>query len=182
MAIATYLQDTMQHMAKGMKQPAPAPKSGADGGSAAAKEETSSLVTPEELMSFMQKARRGEVIGTAEILRFAPLFQDDITLDNVPRPQLVAICSILGLRPFGADAFLRFQVRSRCSACAAAAFVPVAAPTTQPPCLAPVTVLPPSLSSFRRPDCCAPALISCGTSCAPSAPTIRTSCGRDFTR
>ena len=113
MALATYLQDTMQHMAKGMKQPSNT-RGGADGaeGGGGGSRDTDD-VTPDELLSFMQKARRGEPIGTSEILRFAPLFGDDITLDNVPRPQLVAICSILGLRPFGADAFLRFQLRHK---------------------------------------------------------------------
>jgi LETM1 and EF-hand domain-containing protein 1 len=110
MALATYLQDTMQHMAKGMKQPNARGADGLESGGGGGDKDD---VTPDELLSFMQKARRGEPIDTSEILRFAPLFGDDITLDNVPRPQLVAICSILGLRPFGADAFLRFQLRHK---------------------------------------------------------------------
>jgi hypothetical protein len=36
--------------------------------------------------------------------------QDEITLDNMTRGQLVAICRLLELTPFGTNAFLRFQI------------------------------------------------------------------------
>jgi hypothetical protein len=38
------------------------------------------------------------------------LIQDEITLDNMTRGQLVAICRLLELTPFGTNAFLRFQI------------------------------------------------------------------------
>lgn len=36
--------------------------------------------------------------------------QDELTLDNMSRPQLASMCVYMGLRPYGSDNFLRFQV------------------------------------------------------------------------
>ena len=33
-------------------------------------------------------------------------------MDNVSRPELVNMCQFMHLRPYGADAYLRFQLRS----------------------------------------------------------------------
>lgn len=43
----------------------------------------------------------------------ARLFKDELTLANVARPQLVSMCQYMGLPPYGADAFLRFQLRTK---------------------------------------------------------------------
>lgn len=47
---------------------------------------------------------------TKEILKFAKLFEDEITLDNLSRKQLQAVCRVLNVQPIGIDAFLRFQL------------------------------------------------------------------------
>jgi LETM1 and EF-hand domain-containing protein 1, mitochondrial len=39
--------------------------------------------------------------------------QDELTLDNMSRPQLASMCVYMGLRPYGADNFLRFQLRAK---------------------------------------------------------------------
>ena len=39
--------------------------------------------------------------------------QDELTLDNMSRPQLAGMCVYMGLRPYGADNFLRFQLRAK---------------------------------------------------------------------
>lgn len=44
------------------------------------------------------------------MLKFSKLFKDEITLDSLPRPQLVALCRVLELRPLGTSNFLRFQL------------------------------------------------------------------------
>lgn len=44
------------------------------------------------------------------MLKFSKLFKDEITLDSLPRPQLVALCRVLELRPIGTSNFLRFQL------------------------------------------------------------------------
>jgi len=45
-----------------------------------------------------------------DILKFSKLFEDSITLDNMTRGQLVAICRLIDLTPIGTNAFLRFQI------------------------------------------------------------------------
>ena len=61
----------------------------------------------------MEKARAGTHISTTEIQRFARLFKDELTLDNMSRPQLAGMCVYMGLRPYGSDNFLRFQLRAK---------------------------------------------------------------------
>lgn len=39
--------------------------------------------------------------------------QDELTLDNMSRPQLAGMCVYMGLRPYGSDNFLRFQLRAK---------------------------------------------------------------------
>ena len=41
------------------------------------------------------------------------IFKDDLTLDNLSRPQLVSICRYMNITSFGTDNFLRYQVRVR---------------------------------------------------------------------
>lgn len=43
----------------------------------------------------------------------ASLFKDELTLANISRPQLVSMCRYMGLQPYGADVFLRFQLRTK---------------------------------------------------------------------
>jgi LETM1 and EF-hand domain-containing protein 1 len=43
----------------------------------------------------------------------AKLFQDDITLDNLSRPQLVSMCRYMNINAFGTDNFLKHQIRAR---------------------------------------------------------------------
>lgn len=44
-------------------------------------------------------------------MRFARLFNDELTLDNLERVQLVSMCHFVGISPFGTDAFLRSRLR-----------------------------------------------------------------------
>lgn len=46
-----------------------------------------------------------------EVIRIARLFKNDLVLDNLSRPQLVAMAKYLNLRPFGSDQILRYQIR-----------------------------------------------------------------------
>ena len=50
---------------------------------------------------------------TEEIVKFSKLFENDLTLDNLTRPQLVALCRLLLLQPIGSSNFLRFQLRMK---------------------------------------------------------------------
>jgi len=52
----------------------------------------------------------GTAVTNSDILKFSKLFEDEITLDNMTRAQLVALCRLLELTPIGTNAFLRFQL------------------------------------------------------------------------
>ncbi|KTF93174.1 hypothetical protein cypCar_00025146 [Cyprinus carpio] len=52
----------------------------------------------------------GERPSNEEIIRFSKLFEDELTLDNLTRPQLVALCKLLELQSIGTNNFLRFQL------------------------------------------------------------------------
>lgn len=67
-----------------------------------------------EFVLFFEKvAKTGESISNEEILKFSKLFEDEITLDSLSRPQLVALCRLLEMQPFGTNNFLRFQLRMK---------------------------------------------------------------------
>jgi LETM1 and EF-hand domain-containing protein 1 len=55
----------------------------------------------------------GETPSTENIINVAKLFDDDLTLDNLSRPQLVSMCRYMGLHAFGTDNFLRGAIRGR---------------------------------------------------------------------
>ncbi|XP_051784354.1 mitochondrial proton/calcium exchanger protein isoform X1 [Erpetoichthys calabaricus] len=89
--MAKFLQDTIEEIALRNK---------------AAKEHVSV-----EFSSFFQKIRNsGERPSNEEIIRFSKLFEDELTLDNLSRPQLVALCKLLELQSIGTNNFLRFQI------------------------------------------------------------------------
>lgn len=52
----------------------------------------------------------GERPSNEQILKFSKLFEDELTLDNLTRPQLVALCRLLELQSIGTNNFLRFQL------------------------------------------------------------------------
>ena len=66
-----------------------------------------------DISDFIEKARLGQPLPNETVIRIAAHFKDELTLANVQRPQLVVLCQYMGLAPFGADAFLRFQLRTK---------------------------------------------------------------------
>uniref|UniRef100_A0A9J8BGC6 Mitochondrial proton/calcium exchanger protein n=1 Tax=Cyprinus carpio carpio TaxID=630221 RepID=A0A9J8BGC6_CYPCA len=65
----------------------------------------------EEFSTFFQTIRdSGERPSNEQIIRFSKLFEDELTLDNLTRPQLVALCKLLELQSIGTNNFLRFQL------------------------------------------------------------------------
>ncbi|KAF8693731.1 hypothetical protein HU200_039149 [Digitaria exilis] len=97
MEYAKFLQDTAKEMAKEVQ----ASRSG------------DIKQTAEDLDEFLNKVRRGERVSNDEILSFAKLFNDELTLDNMSRPRLVNMCKYMGIRPFGTDNYLRFMLRKK---------------------------------------------------------------------
>ncbi|KAK0130702.1 Mitochondrial proton/calcium exchanger protein [Merluccius polli] len=89
--MAKFLQDTVEEIALRNKA-------------------SKSTVT-KEFSTFFQMIRdSGERPSNEQIIRFSKLFEDELTLDNLTRPQLVALCRLLELQSIGTNNFLRFQL------------------------------------------------------------------------
>ncbi|PRW58330.1 LETM1 and EF-hand domain-containing mitochondrial [Chlorella sorokiniana] len=95
MELARFLQDTVAEMASDMQK----------------RSSGETATSAEELYHFMQRIRAGEDVPVNELLRFSKLFNDELTLDNLERVQLVSLCRFVGIQPFGTDAFLRSRLR-----------------------------------------------------------------------
>ena len=68
----------------------------------------------EEFTEFFRKIRAtGESPTQDDVIKVCKIFKDDLTLDNLSRPQLVGMCRYLNLNTFGTDLMLRYQVRHR---------------------------------------------------------------------
>ncbi|XP_051020354.1 mitochondrial proton/calcium exchanger protein-like [Acomys russatus] len=92
--LAKFLQDTVEEMAL---------KNKAAKGNAT-----------KDFSAFFQKIRKtGERPSNEEIMRFSKLFEDELTLDKLTRPQLVALCKLLELQSIGTNNLLRFQLTMR---------------------------------------------------------------------
>ncbi|KAL1914639.1 uncharacterized protein VTP21DRAFT_8050 [Calcarisporiella thermophila] len=71
-------------------------------------------IAAKEWADLFRKVRStGEMASTDEIVRIAKTFEDELTLDNLSRPQLVSMCRYMGIRAFGTDNFLRYQIRNK---------------------------------------------------------------------
>lgn len=67
-----------------------------------------------EFAEFFYKVRSSGAVATNdEIMQFSKLFEDEITLDSLTRPQLVALCRVLDVQTLGTSNFLRFLLRMR---------------------------------------------------------------------
>ncbi|MCJ1306536.1 hypothetical protein MMC25_000179 [Agyrium rufum] len=67
-----------------------------------------------EFTEFFRKVRAtGESPSEGEIITVCKIFKDDLTLDNLSRPQLVGMCRYMNLGTFGTDPMLRYQIRHR---------------------------------------------------------------------
>lgn len=62
------------------------------------------------IFSSLQIRNSGERPSNEQIIKFSKLFEDELTLDNLTRPQLVALCRLLELQSIGTNNFLRFQL------------------------------------------------------------------------
>lgn len=72
------------------------------------------IVGSDAFKEFFRKVRStGESPSSTDIINVAKLFDDDLTLDNLSRPQLVSMARYMGINAFGTDNFLRGQIRAR---------------------------------------------------------------------
>lgn len=75
---------------------------------------TSLTTQKEEFATFFKKVRTtGEQPTREDVIKVCQVFKDDLTLDNLSRPQLYSMCRYLNLSTFGNDTMLRYQVRHR---------------------------------------------------------------------
>ncbi|WFD30057.1 LETM1 domain-containing protein ylh47 [Malassezia sp. CBS 17886] len=73
---------------------------------------TASVKDSDAFKEFFRKVRTtGESPTPEDVILVAKLFNDDLTLDNLTRPQLVSICRYMQQNAFGTDNYLRFQIR-----------------------------------------------------------------------
>ncbi|CUM67847.1 uncharacterized protein PRCAT00005556001 [Priceomyces carsonii] len=67
----------------------------------------------EAFVSFFNTISMGKNPSKEHLIQVARLFKNDQVLDNLSRPQLVAMARYMSLRPFGTDSILRYQIRHR---------------------------------------------------------------------
>ncbi|XP_048367911.1 LETM1 domain-containing protein LETM2, mitochondrial [Sphaerodactylus townsendi] len=90
--IAKFLQETITEMARRNKA-------------------SSTGDATKQFSSYVQKVRHsGQQPSTQEIVQFSKLFEDELTLEHLERPQLAALCRLLELPPIGTNNLLRFQL------------------------------------------------------------------------
>lgn len=74
-------------------------------------------ITPEEreqFSTFFKQVRTsGEQPSRELVITVARLFKDDTVLDNLSRPQLVAMAKYMNLQPFGTNLMLRYSIRHK---------------------------------------------------------------------
>ncbi|EGD78436.1 hypothetical protein PTSG_09131 [Salpingoeca rosetta] len=66
-----------------------------------------------EFTKFLEENRKAGYVPASAILKYAPLFKDNLTLDTLDAPQLRALCKLLNVPSIGSIAMLRFQLRTR---------------------------------------------------------------------
>eukprot|EP00049_Salpingoeca_infusionum_P025675 m.21147 g.21147 ORF g.21147 m.21147 type:complete len:729 (-) comp8244_c0_seq2:534-2720(-) len=66
-----------------------------------------------EFSAFLAASRDGRSVPTKDILKFAPMFKNEMTLDTLDRPQLAALCKILHMEPIGPSGLLRLRLQMK---------------------------------------------------------------------
>ena len=102
--VAKFLQDTLEETA--LK---------ASGGSVGQEAAEPSL--NQKFAAFMIKVRtKGQQPTNEEIMKYSSLFENELTLDNLDRPKLIALCKILDVNTLAnipTNHILRFQLRMK---------------------------------------------------------------------
>lgn len=74
-----------------------------------------------DFSEFFAKVRTSDnfTVTNEDIIKYSKLFEDEITLDSLSRPQLQALCRVLEMSPIGTSNLLRFQLRLKLRSLAA---------------------------------------------------------------
>lgn len=67
----------------------------------------------EAFVSFFDTISMGKTPTREHLIQVARMFKNDQVLDNLSRPQLLAMAKYMSLRPYGTDSILRYQIRHR---------------------------------------------------------------------
>eukprot|EP00554_Chaetoceros_debilis_P006561 CAMPEP_0194073736 /NCGR_PEP_ID=MMETSP0149-20130528/1033_1 /TAXON_ID=122233 /ORGANISM="Chaetoceros debilis, Strain MM31A-1" /LENGTH=917 /DNA_ID=CAMNT_0038753779 /DNA_START=273 /DNA_END=3026 /DNA_ORIENTATION=+ len=114
LAMAEFFQETLHGLAKEQKQRAELKKQKlVDAGSSDLESTENREETAASFLEFIEKARNGEFLPPKVVIRYAKYFQDELTLDNMHRMQLINMCKYMALPPYGNDNLLRFQLRHK---------------------------------------------------------------------
>ncbi|KAJ2004306.1 LETM1 domain-containing protein ylh47 [Coemansia thaxteri] len=102
--MSRYLKETIAEMSQLRSEAGAVAGAGAEAGAEAV----------EDTGAFLNKIRSsGEKVSTDDLVRVAHIFEDELTLGNLSRPQLVSICRFMGVNGFGTDNYLRYQITNR---------------------------------------------------------------------
>lgn len=107
---------TLQDLAKNQRKKAAKKKETIKAGDESSTELESTETREETAASFLEfieKSRKGEFLPPEVIIRYSAFFKDELTLDNMPRMQLINMCKYMSIPPYGNDNFLRFQLRHK---------------------------------------------------------------------
>ncbi|KAJ2106970.1 LETM1 domain-containing protein ylh47 [Coemansia sp. S142-1] len=110
--MSRYLKETIAEMSRQRNEA----KEGSGAAAAAAQSASGELAgdSVEGTSEFLDKIRSSsEKVSTSDLVRVAHIFEDELTLDNLSRPQLVSICRFMGVNAFGTDNYLRYQITNR---------------------------------------------------------------------
>jgi len=95
--LAKFLQDTVELMVVDLKK----------------NKNAETVATAQELHRFISNIRDGQSVTNEDIVRFAKLFNDELTLDSIDRLQLIAMCRFMDIAPYGSNVMLRFNLRNK---------------------------------------------------------------------
>ncbi|ORY02802.1 LETM1-domain-containing protein [Basidiobolus meristosporus CBS 931.73] len=80
----------------------------------ASSDDSDAVKAAKEFGELFKKVRKtGVPASTQEVMNVAKQLEDELTLDNLSRPQIVSMCRFLGINSFGTDNFLRYQIRNK---------------------------------------------------------------------
>jgi LETM1 and EF-hand domain-containing protein 1 len=75
-------------------------------------EDSAHRTTARELEEFIARVRDGGTVSNEELIKYAGLFEDSLTLDTLSRAQLIALAEILQLSSLGPDGVILYRIRS----------------------------------------------------------------------
>ncbi|VDK65651.1 unnamed protein product [Onchocerca ochengi] len=76
-----------------------------------AKDDDKTASVAVEFAEFIKKVRsEGSYVTNKDLLKYIKLFEDELTLDNLPASTLRALCRLLNIQPFGSLEIIRFQL------------------------------------------------------------------------